>query len=197
LGRRWGRRRCRGDHVEHGRRGLRVDDGIVGENGAAQGANTFELFGGAAIEALGLRLEPEEELAVVGLAVEAAEALVESKVTVLRDGNLDVLNDFGIEEAERASVGVEGLIEGCGVEAICQTGATHEVLLGEGETLKGEKLLGIGGLVIGDEIGAEVGDGLEVLEADDGIGAGDEGMLAGAHAPSSNMSASGWTGGWR
>ena len=144
-----------------------------------------------------MRLEPEEELAVVGLAVEAAEALVESKVTVLRDGNLDVLNDFGIEEAERAAVGIEGLIEGGGVEAVCQAGATHEVLLGEGEAFEGEKLLRVGGLVIGDEIGAELGDDVEIFEANDGIGAGDEGMFAGAHAFSSNMGASGWTGGWR
>ena len=43
---------------------------------------------------------------------------------------------------------------------------------------EGEQFLGIDGLVDGDEVGAEVGDFLNVFEADDGEAGGGEAMLA-------------------
>ena len=41
-------------------------------------------------------------------------------------------------------------------------------MLGDGDALDGEEFLGVGGAVTGDEIGAEIGDGLGVFETDDG-----------------------------
>ncbi len=38
----------------------------------------------------------------------------------------------------------------------------------EGDALDGEDFLGIGGLVVGDEAGLDVGDGVEVFSTDDG-----------------------------
>jgi hypothetical protein len=51
--------------------------------------------------------------------------------------------------------------------------------LGEGDALQGEELLGVDGLVDGDEVVAEAGDFLEVFEADDGEGGTSEDVLAG------------------
>jgi hypothetical protein len=53
------------------------------------------------------------------------------------------------------------------------------LLLGDGHALEGEQFLGIDGVVAGDEVGAEVGDFLDVFEADDGEAGGGEAMLAG------------------
>jgi hypothetical protein len=46
----------------------------------------------------------------------------------------------------------------------------EEGLLGEGDALDGEELLGVDGLVDGDGIFAESGDLVEIFEADDGEG---------------------------
>jgi hypothetical protein len=43
----------------------------------------------------------------------------------------------------------------------------------------GEEFLGVDGLVAGDEVGAEVGDGVDFLEANDGVVFGGEGVFAG------------------
>jgi hypothetical protein len=181
-GRSWRHIRSRGQHVEDGGRGFDFDDRIVGQERAAHGANLFEVGEGAAIETLGLHLEPQQKLDFVGFAVEAAEALVEREVAILLDGNVGVLQDLGIKEAEGAAIGAESLIEGGGVKAVDQAIAAHEVLLGDSEPFEGEKLLGIGWLIGCDEVGAQARDGLDVFYADDGIGAGFEDMFACAHA---------------
>src|SRR5579859_1664143 len=51
-------------------------------------------------------------------------------------------------------------------------GADHDLL-------QGKQLLGVDGLVDGDEVGSEMGDRLEVFEPDDGEGEGGETMRAG------------------
>jgi hypothetical protein len=45
--------------------------------------------------------------------------------------------------------------------------------------LEGEQFLGIDGLIDGDEVGTEVSDFVDILEADDGEAGGGEAMLAG------------------
>ena len=52
-------------------------------------------------------------------------------------------------------------------------------LLGQSDALDGEQLLGVDGPVDGNQIGAEMGDFLEVFEADDGEVRGGETVLAG------------------
>ena len=52
-------------------------------------------------------------------------------------------------------------------------------MLGEGDAFEGEEFLGVDGLVEGDEVVLEVGDFLEVFEADDGEGGGGEAVFAG------------------
>jgi len=51
--------------------------------------------------------------------------------------------------------------------------------LGEGDALKGEEFLGVDGAIEGDEVFAEVGDLIEVFEADDGEAGGGEAVFAG------------------
>src|SRR6202035_2525484 len=60
-----------------------------------------------------------------------------------------------------------------------ETGDAEHGLLGQGDPLDGEQLLGVDGLVNGNQIGAEVVDFLEVFEADDGEVRGGEAVLAG------------------
>ena len=73
---------------------------------------------------------------------------------------------------------VEGLVEAGGEEAGLEARGTEDGLLGEGEALDGEEFLGVDGLVDGDEVGSEMGDLLEVFEADDGEGRGSEAVFA-------------------
>ena len=62
--------------------------------------------------------------------------------------------------------------------------SSKEGLLGESDAFDGEALLGVDGLVAGDEIFAEAGDLVEFFEADDGEDGGGEavfpGILSGA-----------------
>jgi len=60
-----------------------------------------------------------------------------------------------------------------------EVGDAEDGLLGQGDALDGEQLLGVDGPVDGDQVGAEAGDFLEVFEADDGEVGGSEAVLAG------------------
>jgi hypothetical protein len=53
-------------------------------------------------------------------------------------------------------------------EAGFQAGGAEHGLLGEGHALHGEELLGVDGLIGGDEAGLEIGDFVEVFDAGDG-----------------------------
>ena len=74
---------------------------------------------------------------------------------------------------------MRSLIEAGGEEAGFEGGGAQQGLLGEGDALDGEQLLMVDGLVDGDEVGLEVGDGVEVFEADDGEVGGGEAVFAG------------------
>ena len=137
---------------------------------------------GAAVKALGLGLIAEEQGPTVGLPGGAVEALGEEEVAVLGAGDLDIAiaGELLVHGEEWLVVGdVEGLIEAVGEEAGFEAGGAADGLLGDGHALDGEQLLGVDGLVDGDEIGLEVSNFLEVLEADDAEGGGSEAMADG------------------
>jgi len=74
---------------------------------------------------------------------------------------------------------VEGEIEAVGEEAGFEAGGAEDRLLREGHALEGEQFLGVDGLVDGGEVRFEMGDFVEVFEADDGEGGGCEAVKAG------------------
>ena len=146
----------------------------------AEGFETVEILDGAAVEALGLGLIAEEEGKAVGVFVEAVEAFGEEVVAVLGLGDFVIVVDELVGDAHQgAAVAVEGLIEEGGAKAVVEAFDAEEGLLGEGDALDGEELLGVDGLVDGDEVLAEAGDLVEVFEADDGEGGGGESVFAG------------------
>ena len=71
------------------------------------------------------------------------------------------------------------MIEAGGEEPAFEAGGAEEGLAGDGDTLEGEELFGVGGFVGGDEVGAQVADLGEVFEADDVKVGGGEDVLAG------------------
>ncbi|HUI53384.1 MAG TPA: hypothetical protein VLY04_00340 [Bryobacteraceae bacterium] len=103
----------------------------------------------------------------------------EEVVAVLGAGDLDVADEVLLHEEVGPAVARHDGIEAGGEEAGFESGGAEEGLLGESDALDGEEFLGVDGLVGGDEVGLEVGDGLEVFEADDGEVGGPEAVLAG------------------
>jgi len=73
----------------------------------------------------------------------------------------------------------ETLVEAGGQEAGFQAGNAEDGVLGDGDALDGEEFLGIGGVVELDEVGAEVGDVIDVLHKDDGVSGGGKAVFAG------------------
>jgi hypothetical protein len=148
----------------------------------AERFEALELFDGAAVEPLGLGLIAEEEGPCRGrVASHALETLgeAESLVLVLHFEAVD-LERF-VERNEGRVIGEigHGAIEGEGAEAGFEFREAEEVVLGDGDALDGEELLGVGGLIDGDEVGAEAVDGVAVLDFDDGEGGAGEGVFAG------------------
>ena len=138
----------------------------------AERPEALELLDGTAEQAFRLGLITEEEREGVGLAEEAVEAFGHAVVAILGLGDLDVLDQFQVQHDERSAIGVEGLVEAGGIDAAFDAGAEKERLLGEGDAFEGEEFLGIDGPVAGDEVGAQVIDGIDLLDANDGeIGA--------------------------
>jgi len=133
----------------------------------------------APIVAFGLGLIAQEQGPTGGGFRHAVETLAEGVIAVLGAGDLDIRGEFRGHREERPPAGIEGLIETGGEEAGFETRGAEEGLLGEGDALDGEELLGVDGLVDGEEVGAEMGDFLELFEADDGKGGGGEAVLAG------------------
>jgi hypothetical protein len=109
------------------------------------------------------------------------EAIAQQVVTVLGAGDFDiaVAGDGGIHEADGFAGVVEELVEAGGEETGFEAGAAEDGVLGEGDAFEGEELLGVDGLVEGDEVIPEAGDFLEIFEADDGEGRAGEQVFAG------------------
>jgi hypothetical protein len=129
----------------------------------AKGLEALELLDGAAVVALGLGLVAQQQGPTVGLAGHAVEACA--------------------EEVVRVSSGIRGLAEAGGEKAGFEARGAEDGLLGEGDALKGKKFLGVDGVVDLDEVGLEVGDGLEVFRGPrghpSGGGSRGEAVLAG------------------
>jgi len=150
---------------------LGLDNGFVCQL-FTEGFEPVELLHGAAVVTLGLGLIAQQEGEAVGFAGHAMEAIAQQEVAVLGAGDFDiaVAGDDGIHEANGFAGAVEGLVEAGGEETGFEAGAAEDGVLGEGDAFEGEELLGVDGLVEGDEVIPEAGDFLEVFEADDGEG---------------------------
>ena len=157
-----------------------VDNGFVWQF-FPEGFESFEFLDGAAVVTLGLGLIAEQEAETVGLAGHAMEAVAQEVVAVLGASDFDiaVAGDDRVQEADGFVVVVEGLVEGGSEETGFEAGAAEDGMLGQGGAFEGEEFLGVDGLVEGDEIFAEMGDFLKILDADDGEGGAGEHVFAG------------------
>jgi hypothetical protein len=100
------------------------------------------------------------------------EAFGEKVIAILGAGDFDIAiaGELPGHGGEGVTVAVEDFVEAGGEEARLEAGGAADGLLGDGHALEGEQLLGVGGLVGGDEAGLEIRDLLEVFEANDGEG---------------------------
>jgi hypothetical protein len=128
----------------------------------------------------GLSLITQEQGPTVGLADRSVESFGQGEVAILGFGDFDIAiaGEFGTHVDHRI-VAVHGLFETGGEEAGLEAGGAEESLLREGHALEGELFLGVGGLKDGSEVGEEMGDFIEVFEADDGEGGTGEAVQAG------------------
>ena len=108
------------------------------------------------------------------------EAFGEEEVTVLGFGDFVIpVDELGADAEEGPAFTVEGLIEAGGEDAGVEAIGAEDGLLGEGDALDSEELLGVDGQVAGDGVIAQAGDFVDLFEADDGEGGGGESVLAG------------------
>jgi hypothetical protein len=96
-----------------------------------------------------------------------------------RDFDIPITGEFFVHQDHGVSGGVEGLVEAGGEEAGFEAHGAEESLLREGNALDGEEFLGVDGLVDSQEVVLEMGDLMEIFEADDGEGGGREAVFAG------------------
>ena len=130
----------------------------------------FELLNGAAIMTLHLSIIAQEQGPAIGLAGHAVEAFAEEIIAVLsaRDFDVPVAGQVRIHQDHRLPGRVERLIETRAEKAGFEAGGAEERLLGESDPLDGEQFLRVGGFVDGQEIVFEMGDIVEVFEANYG-----------------------------
>ncbi len=121
----------------------------------------------------------EEEREAVGFAGQDLETLGQGVGAVLGPSDFDIAGEVVGQGVDQAAIAIEGLVEARGEESGFESGGAQQGLLGEGHALDGEKLLGIDGLVDGDEVLPEAGDGVDFFEPDDGEVSGGEAVLAG------------------
>ena len=121
----------------------------------------------------------EEEREAVGVASQDLETSGQGVGAVLGPGDFDVAGEVVGEGVDQAVIAIEGFVEAAGEQSGFESGGAKQGLLGEGHALDGEKLLGIDGLVEGDEVLLEAGDGVEFFKPDDGEVGGGKAVLAG------------------
>jgi len=162
--------------------GLGVENGFVGRfcEFGAEGFETVEILDGAAVEAFGLGLVAEELQPGIGIAGDAMEAFGERAVALLGAGDFElaIAEELRVDEVDGLG-GVHGVVERGGEEAAFEASGAQQGLLGEGDALDGEKLLGVDGVVDFDEVGAEIDDVVGLFEEDDGEGGCQESVFAG------------------
>jgi hypothetical protein len=124
--------------------------------------------------ALGLGLVAQEQ--GPGTVVDgAAEAFGDGVVAVLA-----ALPDEALGQVDdRMSDVIRDVVAKASEEAGFETGGAEDGVLGQSDALDGEQFLSVDGLVDGDEVGAESGNGLAILDADDGEIGGSEAMATG------------------
>jgi len=166
FGGRWGRRFRGGKGF--GFFGFGLNNGFVRQL-VAEGAEALEFLDGAAVKTLGLGLVAEKQRPTAGAMDLTNEPIGQATGVDLRRSAFE----------GRGTQGADGFIHAGGEKAGFQGGAAQERLLGKSDALDGEEFLGVDGLVDGDEVGLEVGDGVEFFETDDGEIGGGEAMLTG------------------
>ena len=140
-----------------------------------EGSEAFELLDGATVHALGLGLIAEEKSERGRGFEEALEAFGKEVVAILGlEDSIIVVDEVGAEADQRPAVGGNALIEADGKQAAMQAFDAKESLLGKGDALDGEELLGVDGLVGGDGVFAKIGDLVDLFETHDGKGGGGE-----------------------
>jgi hypothetical protein len=140
----------------------------------------FEFLDRAAVMAFGLSLIAQEQRPTIGLLDHAVETFGQGEVAVLGAGDFDIaIAGQGLAHGDDGIAAVHGLVEAGGEEAGLEAGGAEESLLREGHALEGEDFLGVGGLKDGSEVGEEMGDFVQVFEADDGKGGAGEPVQAG------------------
>lgn len=107
------------------------------------------------------------------------DAFGQGEIAVLLAGDFDLAFEQVGGHGDEGLFAAEGLIEGAGEQAAFEAGGAEQSLLGESDALEGEQLLGVDGLVGGNEVGLEVGEFVERFETNDGEGGGGEPVLAG------------------
>jgi hypothetical protein len=138
--------------------------------------------------AFGLSLIAQEQRpSVIRLPGHALETVGQGVVAVLGAGDFDIAiaRKLPTHGGYGSPVVVEGEVEAVGEQAGFEAGGAEHRLLGEGHALDGEQFLGVDRLIDAGEIGFEMGDLLEIFEADDGEGGGDEAVRAGVAGGSS------------
>jgi hypothetical protein len=96
------------------------------------------------------------------------EAIAQQVVAVLGLAGFDLLGELRVHGDAELSAGVEGFAKALAGESGFETGGAKDGLLGQGDALKGEEFLGVDGVVEVDQVFPEVGDLIEVFEANDG-----------------------------
>jgi hypothetical protein len=112
---------------------------------------------------------------------QAMEAVGQGVVTILLacDFDITIAHELGAHWRERSAVVVEGHVKTGSEDAGLETGGAEHGLLRESHLLEGEQLLGVDGLVDGQEVVLETGDLIKFFESDDGEGGGGEAVSAG------------------
>ena len=143
--------------------------------------DAIEFFDGAAVEALGLGLVAEEQRPTVGVFDHAMESFAQGVGAVLAAGDFDI-SIAGQGSAHGGPWGlivIEGLIHAYGEESGFEARGAENGLLGQRHAFEGELFLGVFRTIDVDEVLGEMGDFVEVLDADDGEGGGCEAVGAG------------------
>jgi len=117
----------------------------------------FEILDGARPrghpEAFGLGLVAQEEGPTIGVVDEAMEAFGQEVVAGMDLGDFHIaVAEFRADPDQGLAAAGEGLIEAGGEHAVFEAGGAEEGLLGGGDALDGEEILGVDGLVAGDEV---------------------------------------------
>jgi hypothetical protein len=123
----------------------------------------------------GLGLIAQEQGPTVGLPGHLLEALCQREVAVLGAGDFDIAIARELRaHGDDGIVAGESVVEAGGEESRFEARCAKECLLGKRDAFKGEEFLGVDGLEDGREVGEEMGDLIQIFEADDGKGGGGE-----------------------